>query len=45
MLFGGRRRGHAVNGSPAKLVEAIRCDCLSEAMCCDEKIGYGGMVA
>lgn len=25
-----------MNGSPAKLVEATRCDCLPEAMLCDE---------
>lgn len=29
-------------GMPAKLVEMTRCDCLPEAMCCDEKIGHGG---
>lgn len=26
----------------AKLVEMTRCDCLPEAMCCDEEIGHGG---
>jgi hypothetical protein len=35
----------AMNGRPAKLVEATRCDCLPEAMRCDEKIGHKGMVA
>lgn len=29
----------------AKLVEMTRCDCLLEALCCDEEIGHGRMVA